>query len=206
LQTQEKFTLNFLQTDPLVLEKKYKNLEKIEFFTGKINVLIGASGTGKSTLLQNILLNPFFCELTHDSKSTFNIQNLKVLFLAQEPYIIPSQVAENALYPKTKINLKSIELAKKALQIVELDKTIHDSVIGLSGGEKQKLALSRVFCSSYDLIVIDEGTSALDEVLERKILNHLEKVAKEAIVVLVSHRQTYKLFNYNAIELKDVTV
>ena len=63
------------------------------------------------------------------------------------------------------------------------------SGIELSGGEWQKIALSRAFMGTdTDILVLDEPTAAMDAEAEFQIFNHLRTITKNQIVILISHR------------------
>ena len=65
--------------------------------------------------------------------------------------------------------------------------TLGDGGNTLSGGQKQRLIIARAFYDSNKLIILDEPTSALDSVTSDYIINEINKLKKEAIVILVSH-------------------
>ena len=62
-----------------------------------------------------------------------------------------------------------------------------DGVI-LSGGESQKVAISRVFTSPFDIIIMDEPSAALDPKAEHELNDNLKKYAEDKTVIIVSHR------------------
>jgi ABC-type multidrug transport system fused ATPase/permease subunit len=60
----------------------------------------------------------------------------------------------------------------------------------LSGGERQRVAFARAILRGAPIIILDEGTSALDEATERKIIEALRPMSKDRIVIMVAHRRT----------------
>ena len=60
--------------------------------------------------------------------------------------------------------------------------------VGLSGGESQKIAISRVFARPYELIIMDEPSSALDPIAEYELNQSILKNAKDKTVIFISHR------------------
>jgi ATP-binding cassette subfamily B protein len=69
-----------------------------------------------------------------------------------------------------------------------LTKEFDDNGLVLSGGERQKLVLARVFASSAPIIIFDEPTSALDPMAEYDINKKIIDLAKEKTVIMISHR------------------
>ena len=70
----------------------------------------------------------------------------------------------------------------------ELTKEFYSDGINLSGGESQKIALSRIFSYPYDLIIMDEPSAALDPQSEYELNKNIKKYAKDKTVVIISHR------------------
>ena len=71
----------------------------------------------------------------------------------------------------------------------------------LSAGEKQRLALARVFLHDGDLILLDEVTSNLDYLNERMVMKSLSKLSKDKILVMVSHTSMQDNFINSKLEL-----
>jgi ATP-binding cassette subfamily B protein len=63
-----------------------------------------------------------------------------------------------------------------------------DTGIIFSGGQQQKLALSRVYAKDSDIIILDEPSSALDPIAERDMYDHMLKASEGKTVILISHR------------------
>jgi ABC-type transport system involved in Fe-S cluster assembly fused permease/ATPase subunit len=70
-----------------------------------------------------------------------------------------------------------------------IDSPIGDRGLMLSGGERQRVAFARAILRGSPIIIIDEGTSALDETTERKIIEALRPIPADRIVVMVAHRK-----------------
>ena len=81
-------------------------------------------------------------------------------------------------------------------KLAELPNGIHSQLttefskdgVGLSGGEAQKIAIARVFAKPYELIIMDEPSSALDPVAEYELNQSILKNAVDKIVIFISHR------------------
>ena len=70
----------------------------------------------------------------------------------------------------------------------ELTKEFYDDGVNLSGGESQKVAIARIFARPYDLIIMDEPSSALDPIAEYELNHTILEYAQDKTVVFISHR------------------
>ena len=173
---------------------------------GEKVALVGYSGCGKSTIIQ--LLNRFYD--VEDGKGEIliddiNIKNYnlyelrkKIGFVSQEPSIFKVNSINNVRYGNLDAtNEQCMEAAKEAdaLQIVQRD-MIQDNIdpkekakkCFLSGGQKQKLAISRIFLKNPVILLLDEPTSALDKESELNIEKSLDVLAKNKTTVSIAHR------------------
>lgn len=158
--------------------------------------IMGHTGSGKSTLLR--VLCGFYdyegsikidgIELKEINKSSLRT---KVGFVTQEPFIFLGTVKENLIIAKENATdeelWKVLDLAKCDF-VKSLDQQIEESGKNLSGGEKQKLALARLFLKDPQIILLDEATSALDAKTEYEVLKNLFEFFKDRTVIVVAHR------------------
>lgn len=165
----------------------------LKIFKGEKLGIMGDTGSGKSTLLRtlagllsyqgSIKLNGF--ELSHIKKE--DLREVLIL-LSQEPFVFPGSVRENLIMAKERAE----EDLWRALQLAGCDfvKSLEQQVDpkSLSGGEKQRLALARIFLKSPEIILLDEATSALDAKKEEEVLNNLFKSFEDKTFILVAHR------------------
>lgn len=182
------------------LSKKYKKnvvFDEIDFkFNKGINVLLGANGTGKSTLM-NILATSLKAD-----KGEINFGNIntdediksyrsKIGFVPQNPPLYPYfKVWEYLEYiallkeiPKEQIAFES----DKVLDIVRLKDVKNKKVRQLSGGMKQRLAISAEFLGDPKIVILDEPTVGLDP-KERLILKgYLKTISEDKIIILSTH-------------------
>ena len=70
----------------------------------------------------------------------------------------------------------------------ELTKEFYDDGVNLSGGESQKVAIARIFAKPYDLVIMDEPSSALDPIAEYELNHTILEYAQDKTVVFISHR------------------
>ncbi|HHY19886.1 MAG TPA: amino acid ABC transporter ATP-binding protein [Firmicutes bacterium] len=168
----------------------------LEIEKGSIFVLIGPSGSGKSSLLRllNRLDEPSSGEIFYNKKplESFPVQKLRteVGMLFQQPVMIKGTVKDNlALGLQLQKKDLSNEEALELLDTVGLDRDIlnKDAEI-LSGGQKQRVALARVLANNPKVLLLDEPTSALDPGAILQVKETLLKLNKEGLtLVWVTH-------------------
>ncbi|WGL58737.1 ABC transporter ATP-binding protein [Pigmentibacter sp. JX0631] len=167
---------------------------------GSLLVVIGQSGAGKSTFIrtflgiQTIYQGKILINNTDISEEYYKKIASKICFIPQDPFIFSGSIFENVIYPKkiSEPSAQEISEIKKALSLSLLEKDVFSDVSGLSGGEKQRLMFARIFYNQPDLIIIDEGTSALDNANEIKIIENLKTHVQNAITIVIAHRPAIK--------------
>lgn len=173
--------------------------------------LVGVNGAGKSTLakLMSGLYSPsegrcYLMGLDIDKWSLDDI-NKHIIMINQDTFMLSFTIAENILQrPIT--SLKDYELVEDALKKVGMYEKISglrngmdsyyttefdkDGVM-LSGGEKQKMAIARVYVSDADIVILDEPTSALDAFSEQEINTLLFTLLADRTIINISHRFSF---------------
>lgn len=165
--------------------------------------VIGKSGSGKTTLLHAIagllpvdgghILANGVPRNEISEKSWFG----QLSYISQNPYLFAGTIKENILIgasrPATEEEL--VEAARKAgiLEMVHslnqgFETLVGEAGRGLSGGEKQRIALARAFLKKPSLILFDEPTSGLDLHTEKILQQAMEELSREATVITVAHR------------------
>ncbi len=155
--------------------------------------IMGDTGSGKSTLLRVLSgLLPYSGSVKLDGVELRDIkrEDLRdiLLLLSQDSFVYPGTVRENLLIAGEKEDRKLLEALRLAACdfVKNLDQYVDPK--SLSGGEKQRLALARVFLKSPQIILLDEATSALDAKREEEILNNLFKTFEDRTFLIVAHR------------------
>lgn len=171
---------------------------------GNIYGILGPSGSGKSTLLKLIMrfwnVNQGSITINGRNVNDINTSNLRNMqaYMTQETWLFHDSIASNISLGRDDVKRADIiEAAKKASihdMIMELPKG-YDTQVGelgstLSGGEKQRIGLARMFLSQGEFWLLDEPTSNLDSLNEGIILKALQQEAKERTVLMVSHRKS----------------
>lgn len=194
---------------------KYPNKEEyaINDISLKINkgekiAIIGYNGAGKTTLTKLLLklYNPesghiYMNGINYEQLTSLDVRNKSSIIL-QNFQVYSATILENVLmreklYPSDEEKvieaLKRVGLYEKVMLFPDgintiLTKEFSNKGIELSGGEKQKLAIARVFASNAPLIILDEPTSALDPFAEKEINDDIIKLAGEKTIIIISHR------------------
>ena len=165
---------------------------------GQAAALVGYSGCGKSTIIQ--LLERFYDvkdgqgEILIDDINIkdYNLLELreKIGLVSQEPVLFKRNVYENILYGDLNANKDEVlEAAKRA----HIEKFFDKEQMGtkedpVSGGEKQRLAIARVFLKNPVILLLDEATSALDKESEVEVQKSLFELQKFRTSISIAHR------------------
>ena len=163
--------------------------------------ILGPSGSGKTTLLNVIggLDHADSGELVINKISTKNYRdkdwdsyrNHTIGFVFQSYYLIPHQsVLKNVELSLTIAGVSKAERKKRALEAlakVGLEEHSHKRPSQLSGGQMQRVAIARALINNPSVVLADEPTGALDSETSVQIMNLLKEIAKEKLVVMVTH-------------------
>ena len=192
-------------TKNYISSKKIEVLKNINytFRSGKIYSLTGPSGSGKSTLLNLLSLidkpSSGFIKLNdlkindNDNDQRDIIRSRKIGIIYQDKNLLADfTTLENVYLARLSLSnnkKKAIVDAKNLLKKVGLDKRLNHFPSELSGGESQRVAISRALINSPDIILADEPTGNLDTENSTMIANILFKYVKEegSSLIMVTH-------------------
>lgn len=169
---------------------------------GTVTGLVGPSGGGKSTLAQ--LLLRFY----EPQGGTIRIGGVDireipparlmelVAYVFQDSVLFTDTIENNIRMGNTKATMKEVEQAARNAGIHEVIQALpqgYQTVVGrddayLSGGEKQRLAIARVFLKDAPIIILDEATAYADAENEAKIQAAFAKLAQNKTVLMIAHR------------------
>ena len=196
------------------VSKNYISSKKIEvlkninytFKSGKIYSLTGPSGSGKSTLLNLISLidkpSSGFIKLNdlkindNDNDQRDMIRSRKIGIIYQDKNLLADfSTLENVYLARLSLSnnkKKAITDAKNLLKKVGLDKRLDHYPSELSGGESQRVAISRALINSPDIILADEPTGNLDVENARDIFKLLFSLRnKNRIIIFATHNRYF---------------
>lgn len=111
--------------------------------------------------------------------------------LSQNPVTFPGTVRDNLLMGRKfqEKDLLSDQILKKALESVKLDKSLGEDIDNLSGGEAQRLAIARLMLCDSEVYLLDEPSSALDDLTEDFVIKTMVDMAREKnkTIIYVTH-------------------
>ncbi|AAW45126.1 hypothetical protein CNBL2610 [Cryptococcus deneoformans B-3501A] len=169
---------------------------------GQSLALVGQTGSGKSTILRllyrfyDITSGHIYIDGQDISKVTQESLRKAIGIVPQDSVLWNDTIGANIAYGKPDASDEEIIEAAKAGRIHDKVMTFedqYDTIVGergvrLSGGEKQRVSLARMFLKSPLILVLDEATSALDTETEREIQKSLSKLAEGRTSLSIAHR------------------
>lgn len=180
----------------------------LDIFEKKVTALIGPSGCGKSTLLRSInRMNELVDGVKHIGEiSVYNHDifhpELEVIALRkrigmvfQKTNPFSKSIFENVIYPlriagvkNKKVLQETVERClKRAALWDEVKDRLHESALGLSGGQMQRLCIARAISNDPEIILMDEPCAALDPIATAKIEELILELKEKYTIVIVTH-------------------
>jgi ATP-binding cassette subfamily B (MDR/TAP) protein 1 len=183
----------------------------LEFPAGKTSALVGASGSGKSTIIA--LIERFYDPLSGSVYfDGIDIKDLNIRWLrshiglvSQEPTLFSTTIRGNVEHGLIGTGMENLSNDERLAKVQEacIKANAHDfitalpegynTLIGergflLSGGQKQRIAIARAIVSDPAILLLDEATSALDTQSEGVVQNALDNVGKGRTTITIAHR------------------
>lgn len=168
---------------------------------GSSVAFIGESGSGKSTIVKQIigLLKPDMGSIHIDNLelSELNLNEFYkyVSYTSQDSPIFDGTLRENIVFDESFSDSQICEVLEK-VGLTSFYSTLPDGLdteVGekgglLSGGERQRMALARLYFSEAKIVILDEATSAMDNVTEEFVMRHLMRSLKGKTMITIAHR------------------
>ena len=195
---------------------KFKNIldiENLEINENVVTVVKGESGSGKSTMLKllNNIISPDSGIVMYNGVDVNDINPItlrrEVIMQSQFPTIFPGNVRENLNVIFTLRGEEGLadEELLKAMEIVNLKKDLNDDAQNLSGGEKTRLSIARLFLVEPDVFLLDEPGASLDSKTEEILMNNViaEIKKRNKTLIFISHSANPEIISDEIITLKD---
>lgn len=186
----------------------YTGYEKnIENFSATLNkgeklALVGRTGSGKTTIVN--LLCRFYepvkgkIKINGNDYLEYSISSLrsKIGYVMQDICILPNTIIDNIKYVNKDITEEEIKNIFKKLKLHDKIMSLKDGYNTdifnntdiLSTGEKQMINFARVMAIDYDVVILDEVTSALSYEYEMLVQNAIKEIIKDKIAIIIAHR------------------
>ncbi|MDO4422981.1 MAG: ABC transporter ATP-binding protein [Eubacteriales bacterium] len=182
-------------------ETKACNEVSFKLPQGSVNALVGPSGGGKSTIAQLLL---HFYELDSgsiriggtDIKDIAHSELVKnIAYVFQDSFIFNDTIENNIRMGNENASFEEIKAAARAANIADTIDSLPDgynTVVtdssGLSGGEKQRIAIARAILKNAPIVVLDEATAYADAENEAKIQKAFSRLSEGKTVIMIAHR------------------
>lgn len=174
----------------------------LEARPGEMVALLGATGSGKTTLVNLI---PRFYDVTEGSISidgvdirdlTLHSLRSNVGIVQQDVFLFSSTIAENIAYGAVDASMEDIKAASKAARLHDFIESLPDGYetwvgergLNLSGGQKQRLAIARTLLIDPSVLIFDDSTSSVDTETEYLIQRALRELMKGRTTFVIAQR------------------
>jgi len=168
---------------------------------GEILLLTGASGAGKSTIMDLVLgfLQPQAGQITINGAPLATLvpaARIKMLgWIGQKPVIFAGTIEDNIRFGRPAASETELQDSIRHARLADLlaslplglKTPIGEGGFGLSGGQAQRIAIARAFLKNAPLLLLDEPTAHLDPSVERDVLESLKHLAIGRTVILATH-------------------
>ena len=186
----------------------FKNLN-LEIFKNDKIVILGETGSGKSTLVDILLgiLKPDSGKIFFDNVLAEHpyMINKRISYVPQTPSSFDETIQNNILFLESDkdIDYAQLEKAKQIscadLFIDKLDegmqKIIGDKAMKISGGQQQRLAIARAIYHNPEILVLDEATNSVDKDTQQKIINNILNMKNKTIILITHDQEITKNFD-----------
>jgi thiol reductant ABC exporter CydD subunit len=187
---------------------------------GEVVAVTGPSGCGKSTLLTVLLgfVAPASGTVRVGDRSLGELDpdawRAKVSWLPQRPHIFAASIGENirlGRYDATEDQVWRAAVAAGLAPVLGrrpdgLQTMVGEGGVGISAGERQRMALARVFLRQAPLVLLDEPTANLDGATEAEVVEAIRALSRAATVIVVAHRPALVALSDRVVDLSPDSV
>jgi phosphate transport system ATP-binding protein len=218
---QERIAVAVNELDLYYGDKRALNSINMQIARNRVTAFIGPSGCGKSTLLRCFnRMNDLVDACRIEGKITLDEDNIytkgvdvaelrrRVGMVFQKPNPFPKSIYENVAYglriqgiKKKRLLDETVEWALKSAALWdEVKDRLHESALGMSGGQQQRLVIARTIAVKPEILLLDEPASALDPISTLKIEELIHELKKDFTIVIVTHnmQQAARVSDYTA--------
>ncbi|MFT6625583.1 MAG: tungstate transport system ATP-binding protein [Cycloclasticus sp.] len=177
------------------------NIEHLAVAAHQCTLLTGRNGSGKTTLFKIMsgLLKPDSANIDYQGlklnwKQARPYIQKDIIYLHQQPYLFDASVADNIAYGLYRSGENKASAHRKVLQALDwadLSHLAHRQARQLSGGEKQRIALTRARILSPRLLLLDEPTSSMDTDAKKQTSALLQRLKSEGISIMISSHESH---------------
>ena len=201
--------------------KRALNGVSMQIPRNRVTAFIGPSGCGKSTLLRCFnRMNDLVDSCNIDGQITLDKENIyakgvdvadlrrRVGMVFQKPKPFPKSIFENVAYglriqgiKKKRLINDTVEWALKSAALWdEVKDRLHESALGMSGGQQQRLVIARTIAVKPEILLLDEPASSLDPISTLNIEELIHELKKDFTIVIVTHnmQQAARVSDYTA--------
>lgn len=174
----------------------------IDLKSGDTLGIVGRTGSGKTTLIKQLLMYYPFGEgklqidgvpISDISRSDFRE---KIGYVSQDNILFSKTVRENILFGKQDATEKELQEAIKMSALDQdienmpngLDTLVGEKGIALSGGQKQRVSIARSFIKNPDILILDDALSAVDAMTESRIIENIKATRQGKTTIIITHR------------------
>jgi subfamily B ATP-binding cassette protein MsbA len=190
----------------------------LKIMRSKTIALVGDSGSGKTTIVNLLLgfLKPYAGVIRINNNIDLDEVKLEewlkiIGLIEQDTFIFNRSIYENIKIARLDASKEEIEEAAKKAGLYEFIMSLpqgFQTMVGergfaISGGERQRIAIARLFLKSPPIIIMDEPTSALDMDTEEKIMKELKILSEGRAVLITTHRHSLLKIADFIYEIKD---
>ncbi len=202
-------------------DKRALNSVSMQIPRNRVTAFIGPSGCGKSTLLRCFnRMNDLVDSCNIEGQVTLDKNNIyakgvdvadlrrRVGMVFQKPNPFPKSIFENVAYglriqgiKKKQLINDTVEWALKSAALWdEVKDRLHESALGMSGGQQQRLVIARTIAVKPEILLLDEPASSLDPISTLKIEELIHELKKDFTIVIVTHnmQQAARVSDYTA--------
>mgnify|MGYP000312564641 FL=1 len=196
--TLQDITYHYPNSDKLIFDHA-----SVTFPIGKSIGVVGASGAGKTTIIDIVLglLNLQGGKVLADDvdiQSHYREWLANVGYIPQMIFLLDADIRKNVAFgiPEEEIDDEKLWYALREAQLDEFIKTLPDGVytgigergIRLSGGQRQRIGIARALYNDPEVLILDEATSALDNDTEAAIMDSINRLHGKKTLLIIAHR------------------